>query len=110
MSIPQYTTPAFTLTWGELPFSPAGADVFVTFHRLNTTITKSGEDLTVGDGTVTVALTQAETAQLIPGPVDIQVNWLLADGSRYASEIATAEISDQLLRQVLEPDEEGAGT
>ena len=110
MGIPQYTTPTFTLTWGELPFSPAGADVFVTFRRLNALITKSGEDLTVGDGSVTVALSQEDTAQIVPGPVEIQVNWLLADGSRYASEIASAEISGQLLCQVLEPNEEGAVT
>lgn len=110
MGIPQYTTPSFTLTWDTLPFSPAGADVYVTFRRLNALITKAGEDLTVADGSITVALTQEDTARLIPGPVEIQVNWLLSDGSRYASEIASAEISGQLLCQVLEPNEEGAGT
>lgn len=102
MGIPQYTTPTFTLTFENLPIDLTQMHgVFVTFRAPGGLITKTGDDLTVTENTITVSLNQAETATLRVGAVEIQANW--TDGTnRVASEIATVEMSEQLLKRVIE--------
>ena len=102
MSVPQYTTPTFRLTFAdpELDLTQAAA-VYVTFRTAGTKITKTGEDLTVSEHEIDVRLTQAETGLMRPGLVAIQANWITAAGDRAASCIAHVNIGEQLLKEVI---------
>ena len=100
MNVPQYTTPVFTLTFTEETLDLTQADsVYVTFVSANLKLTKTGTYLTVGEKTITVHLTQAETGQMKTG-VDIQANWMVGT-ERYASEIKNVRISGNLLDEVI---------
>jgi len=104
LSIPRGTTPVFTLTFG----STSGVDltiaahIYVTFKSGDTIITKTGTDIEVAQRSVSVSLSQTETLNLREGNVMIQVNWTLADGSRFASDIVNYPISKQLLQKVVD--------
>ena len=100
----QYTTPTVTLT--VVGHDLTGADsVRVTFSNKlrnivltisNPTVAASGDD-----STVSVHLTQTQTAMFHAGEeVDIQVNWM-ASGERYATEIASEIWNENLLKEVL---------
>lgn len=107
MSVPRGTTPTFTLTLPAL----SGVDltnatsVYATFSTSKSggkVITKSGEDLDVQPLSVGVFLSQSETLSFSVGDIYIQLNWLSPDGKRYATDIATYKISEQLLQKVIE--------
>lgn len=102
MSIPRGTTPTLTLTFTEQGLDLTAADdVYVTFEYNGTPLTKSGSDLTVGEKTIAVHFTQAETLAFPEGTIDIQANWL-DNGERFASEVVRYQFSRQLLNEVLE--------
>ena len=103
MSVPRGTTPTFVLTFAATSGIDltAAANVYVTFKSGDTIINKTGADLDIAALSVSVFLPQAETLTFREGDVLIQVNWTLADGSRYASEIVTYPISKQLLQKVV---------
>ena len=105
MSVPKLTTPTFTLEFPETAsIDLTDADsVYVTFAYGGEILTKTGEALTVAEKSVSVYLTQAETQQFPVGDVEIQVNWL-ADGNRFASEIVTYPISENLMNRVITSD------
>ena len=101
MSIPQYTTPVFTLNFPEITFDLRQvANVYVTFASNRGLLTKTGNDLNIGEKSIVVNLTQDETARLY-GDVRIQANWVDMEGNRTASEIATQTISENLLKRVI---------
>lgn len=103
MSVPQYTTPTFTLTFTEQGLDlTAAANVYVTFRSCGYTLTKSGEDLTVAAKTIGVHLTQAETSRFKPGEIEIQANWTASNGDRAASNVVKYQIDRQLLTAVIE--------
>lgn len=103
MGVPRFTTPTFRLTFTEEGLDLRNAaNVFVTFCGRGVTITKTGEALTVGEKEIDVFLEQEETGKFEAGTVNIQANWTTPDGKRIASVIAAAEITPQLLRQVIE--------
>ena len=103
MSVPQYTTPTFTLTFSEENLDLTTAtNVYVTFRSQKGTITKTGEDLTIAEKEIGVHLSQAETGMFSPGYVQIQANWTMMDGERAASDIVSTDISAQLLQRVVE--------
>ena len=104
--IPIGTTPTFVLTVAA-DLSEA-AHVYATFNG-STTITKTGDDLTIEPITgetpataVSVFLSQAETLALSQGTVQIQVNWTFDDGSRAASDIVSYSFGANLLGKVVE--------
>ena len=100
--MPQYTTPTFTLTFSEENLNlTSAANVYVTFRSGEYLLTKTGEDLTIGEKTINVYLSQSETSHFRQ-KVSIQANWTTATGSRAASDIAEYPISDQLLKRVVE--------
>ena len=101
MGVPQFTTPEFTLTFPDIEFDLTEMrGIYVTFRSHGRTITKTGDDLTVTADSITLTLNQIDTAML-HGMVEIQVNWVDGAGRRIASEIETAEITDQLLKRVV---------
>ena len=103
MSVPQWTTPTFTLTFKEPTLDLTGAtNVYVTFHMGFYTLTKSGDNLVIGAKQIDVHLKQEETGHFGVGEVEIQANWTDSIGNRCASEITRVEISPQLLKKVVE--------
>lgn len=104
MSVARGTTPTFTLSFDEEGLDLTTArNVYATFEQYGSVrITKTGEDLVIGEKTVEVYMTQAETLRFMVGPVDVQVNWTAAGGKRAASDIKTIELTKQLLDEVIE--------
>ena len=103
MGVPKYTTPTFNLTFTEqgLDLTQA-ANVYVTFQSGEMKLTKSGDDLVIGEKSIGVKLTQRETAGFAVGYVMIQANWTTGTGDRAASEIVNYMITKQLLAEVVE--------
>jgi hypothetical protein len=103
MGVPRYTTPVFTLTFSEEGLDlTATTGVFVTFTQACYSVTKTGEDLEVTAKTISIYMDQEETAKFCEGDVEIQANWVTADGNRAASEIVSYPFSRQLLERVVE--------
>lgn len=105
MSVPQYTTPTFLLTFDDDDLDLTTADhVYVTFRALECRkeylLTKTGDDLNVKPQSISVFLSQEETADLGVGNIEIQANWT-QDGKRAASEVVPFTLSKQLLRRVV---------
>ena len=103
--IPIGTTPTFTLTFADENLDLTSAqNVYVTFHshHQSSSLTKTGEDLTVEEKSIAVYLTQEETLSFYEGDVEIQANWTSSTGGRCASDIVSYTFSKQLLKEVLE--------
>lgn len=104
MSVPIGTTPTFTLTFAEetgVNLTEA-ANVYVTFRSGIDTITKTGDELEIGERTIGVLLTQDETLSFCMGLVSIQANWTTQEGKRIASEVVNYRFDPQLLMRVIE--------
>ena len=103
MSVPQYTTPTFVLSFTEPDLDLTMAyNVYVTFRSKTCSLTKSNEGLTVEAKKISVYLTQQETAKFQPGEIEIQANWTTIEGGRFASNVAKYSIDKQLLTVVIE--------
>lgn len=102
MSIPQYTTPTFTLTFDEQGLNlKEAAGVYVTFRSGANVVTKSGSSLDIGERSISVYLDQSETGKFKCGELEIQANWTGANGERSASEVEKYQITEQLLKRVI---------
>lgn len=102
MAIARGTTPLFHLMFpAEVDFGLAN-NIYVTFSRADTVITKKEPDILVTHTSIDVRLTQKETLMLGTGTVDIQVNWTYSNGLRAASSVISYEFSRQLLTEVIE--------
>ena len=103
MSVPQYTTPTFILTFTKdgLDLTQA-ANVYVTFRSGMNVVTKKGNDLIVQAKSISVHLTQKDTAKFRHGDIEIQANWTTALGDRAASDVVNYKIDKQLLMAVIE--------
>lgn len=102
MSVVRGTTPTFLLQFPQSVDLTNADNVYVTFDNAKGyTLTKSGADIEVEPQTVSVFLTQDETFRLGVGNIQIQVNWTFGNGLRAATEIATYEMSKQLLMEVV---------
>lgn len=103
MSVAQFTTPTFELTFTEpgLDFT-AAHNVYVTFTSGACVLTKRSEDLTISQKTIGVYLNQKETGRFRPGEIAIQANWTTPEGDRAASKKVKVEIEDNLLKRVVE--------
>lgn len=101
MGIPRGTTPTLTLTFPEGTDLTEAAHVYVSLKGGNL-IQKQDADLTVSSTSIDVYLTQEETLSLSRGNVSVQVNWTYANGSRAASDIASFNLTENLLNGVVE--------
>lgn len=102
MSVPQFTTPTFILTFSEEELDLTEAkNVYVTFRAKEYTLTKTGSDLDIEEKSIGVNLSQEETSHMPTGYIEIQANWTMQNGGRVASEVVTYPISKQLLKQVI---------
>ena len=80
----------------------AAVNVYVTFQSGAFKLTKSGEDLVIGEKSIGVKLSQKETSHFSVGNVMIQANWTTGTGDRAASEVVNYTITKQLLAEVIE--------
>ena len=100
----QFTTPTIQMTVVGVDLTAAD-DVWVTFADRPRAIILTLDSPTVaasGDDTsVSVTLTQAQTAQFIANTLsDCQVNWM-KDGLRYATDIVSINVYENLLKEIL---------
>ena len=103
MAFPRGTTPTITFEVDDQDLDLTRAkNVYVTFQNGTNKITKTGEDLTVGEKTVSVTLAQRETLAFSNGKIKVQINWTYDDGTRWSSECVTYAVSEQLLDKVVE--------
>lgn len=98
----QATTPTFILTLPDTVDLSQAANIYFSLRQKNVIIEKSNDDLTVDGQTVSVYLEQAETLQLVSGAAQIQLNWTYANGSRACSNIVSVQVSENLLKEVVE--------
>ena len=98
----QATTPTFILTLPDTVDLSQAANIYFSLRQKNVIIEKSNDDLTVDGQTVSVYLSQAETLQLVSGAAQIQLNWTYASGSRACSNIVSVQVSENLLKEVVE--------
>lgn len=96
----QATTPTFLLTL-PIDLSDLSSMVF-TITQGETKINKRDSELQINGQVVSVYLTQEETMCFKKGSAKIQLNWLYQDGSRGCSDIATIDVTPNLLLEVLE--------
>lgn len=98
----QATTPTFILTLTNDVDPSDFANIYFTLRQKNVLIEKTGTDLAIDGQTVSVYLSQAETLQLVPGAAQIQLNWTYANGSRACSNIVSVQVTENLLKEVVE--------
>lgn len=98
----QATTPTFILTLPDTVDLSQAANIYFSLRQKNVIIEKSNDDLTVDGQTVSVYLSQAETLQLVSGAAQIQLNWTYANGSRACSNIVSVQVTENLLKEVVE--------
>lgn len=98
----QATTPTFILTLPDTVDLSQVANIYFSLRQKNVLIEKAGDDLTVDGQTVSVYLSQAETLQLVSGAAQIQLNWTYANGSRACSNIVSVQVTENLLKEVVE--------
>lgn len=98
----QATTPTFILTLPNTVDLSEVANIYFSLRQNGVQIEKTGENLTVEGQTVSVYLSQAETLQLISGSARIQLNWTYPNGARACSNIVSVQVSENLLKEVVE--------
>ena len=98
----QATTPTFILTLPDTVDLSQAANIYFSLRQKNVLIEKAGDDLTVDGQTVSVYMSQAETLQLVSGAAQIQLNWTYANGSRACSNIVSVQVTENLLKEVVE--------
>lgn len=101
------TTPTFTLKLKRsYNIDLSQSTVYVTLKQGQTTITKSGQQITLIDGkTVQFTLSQTESLSLVlDKSVEVQLNWTYNDNGvlkRAATKVIKLDLEKQLLKQEL---------
>lgn len=98
----QATTPTFILTLPSSVDLSEAANVYFTLKQNNVEIEKKTSDLVIEGQTVSVFLSQIDTLQLTAGTAQIQLNWTYANGARACSKIKSVQVSENLLKEVVE--------
>ena len=98
----QATTPTFVLTLPETVDLTEPSHFYFTLRQGNVRIEKTDSDLVIDGQTISVYLNQSETLTLTPGIVKLQLNWTYANGSRACSNIVSVNVTENLLKEVVE--------
>lgn len=98
----QATTPTFVLTLPDTVDLTEPSHFYFTLMQGNVRIEKADTDLVIDGQTISVYLNQAETLTLTPGMVKLQLNWTYANGSRACSNIVSVNVTENLLKEVVE--------
>lgn len=75
--------------------------VYVTYHQGGTIITKTGESLVITKNSISVTLSQEDTLSFKAGKVQMQVRYVMPDGTADASEIVSFDVGSILLDGVI---------
>lgn len=98
----QATTPTFILTLPNSVDLSQTENVYFTLRQNNVSIQKSTNDLVIEGQTVSVFLSQLDTLQLTAGTAQMQLNWTYNNGSRACSNIVSVNVTENLLKAVVE--------
>lgn len=98
----QATTPTFILKLPQDVDLGEATHVYFTLKQNEAEIEKSDTDLTIDENEVSVYLSQAETLMLSVGRARLQLNWTYENGSRACSTVAVVEVTENLLKEVVE--------
>lgn len=103
----QFTTPAVTLTLKGVTFDGTER-VWVSIRQKESEIdiTDATVDTSGEHPVITFTLTQEQTAGLALGSALIQVNWMTSGDERGATDIATVNVTRNLLDEVKTYDEQ----
>lgn len=99
----QGSTTAMSLTVPESLDLMNAAAIYVTVAQGKKIVTKKSGDpgVTVDHHVIHVKMTQQETLSFDVGVVEIQLRWLMPDGSAEATEIARVNNKGVLLKEVI---------
>ena len=101
-NIGQATTPTFVCTLPDSIDLTAAQSVYFTLYQNGRKITKTDEAITVEAHSVSVYLSQRDTLWISPSqPVDLQLNWTYADGSRGMTKIVSITVDRNLVPEAL---------
>lgn len=95
------TTPDYILTVDR---DLTGMTVFVTISQAGVKHTMSNDDISVVGGnpsTIALRLTQQQTLGLRSGTASVQVRFIDAEGTAWATDIKTLNVSPVLLERVI---------
>ena len=95
------TTPDYILTVDR---DLTGMTVFVTISQAGVKVTLTNEDMTIVGGetsTIALRLTQQQTLGLRSGTASVQVRFIDAAGTAWATDIKTLNVSPVLLERVI---------
>lgn len=100
----RFTTPTHELVVRGIDLT--GMDVYVTYEQGCRKVTMQPEEVAYdadsGNTTVTVSLSQLQTAQFKPGKrAQVQVNFIDVDGKRNATTVREVNITQNLLDEEL---------
>ena len=97
------STSTVTLTVPEILDLTAATAVYITFAQDRKMITKKSGDagVTIDRHTVLVRFTQSETLGFQTGMIDVQIRWLLPDGTAEGTDIARVYNDGVLLQEVI---------
>ena len=101
--LPRGTTPTYRLILNDNTVDlTVASNVYVSFTGQYGAIEKTGDDLVVSAHQVDVFLSQAETLKFTEGEIEIQINWVYADGQRAATVIKKEKVGKNLIGRVIE--------
>lgn len=95
------TTPTIQFTFNYVPVENINAAVLTIKQSCVEKVEKDITAATVGEKTLSWTLTQEESLSLATGVCKIQCNWVLADGTRGASDNNTVEILPNQKNEVI---------
>lgn len=95
------TTPTIQFTFNYVQVENISAAVLTIKQSCVEKVEKDITAATAGDKTLSWTLTQAESLSLATGVCKIQCNWVLADGTRGASDNNTVEILPNQVNEVI---------
>lgn len=98
----QYTTPTDVCVVHGIDLT--GCDVWVSYQQRKAELDVKASSVTYDgeDSTVSVELTQEQTAKFKAGTVEMQVNWVTPQGKRDATTKKSQEVLVNLLERVVE--------
>ena len=100
MAITRYTTPTISF---EVDLDLTNAKLWLSLEQGCVELTKQIETFTVDDGKTSfdITLSQEESARFeAKAPIEVQLNYIFADGSRDATEILRLSSYRNLLEEV----------
>lgn len=94
------TTPTFIFTFSD--FDPTTAEQIIVTFSNGLEIMSGSENMEVTTNRISLWLDQTQTLAMPNGNVNVQINFLLADGNRVATNVQTLVWSKNLHNEVMQ--------